>query len=125
MWKADDFAVCKGDLHSIGSGDFVAVNFPHQHDEFDQLWVSDTVINPIGLASGNQDLAFLHESEVLGNIALGRAGFIHQGLHLQFFEVQRAQDFQPGGMGHCLEDFRGTLDIIIHGSKYFLRSGER
>lgn len=124
MQGAEDFAMWTRNPHCIGSGSFVAVDLPHQHNEFDQFRIANTIINPIGLAPGDQDFAFLHEREVLGNITLARTGFVHQGLHLQFVQVQGAENFQSRGVGNCLEDFRGTFDLIIHGGKHFLRGSQ-
>ena len=82
MEAADDFAMWASNPHCIGSGDFVAVDIPHQQDEVDQFRIADTIKNAIGLTASYQDFAFLHECEVLGNITLTRTGFVHQGLHL-------------------------------------------
>jgi hypothetical protein len=104
----------------FGSSGVFAIDIAHQQDELDELGITDTVKNPVGIASRTQDLAFFHQGKVLRNIALSGASFLNERLYLEFLQIQRTQNLQPRGMGNRFEYIRCTINIAIHKCNYFL-----
>jgi hypothetical protein len=94
------------------SGRFAAEDLAHEDDQLQCALVSDPVIHPVGVLSGEQNAFVTQNGQVLGYVALGCADGLDNVLYTDLTFSDDTQDLEPERMGDGLEGAGGGFYLL-------------
>lgn len=97
---------------------FAAEDFTHHYDELQGAWVTDPIVNPVGILAGKENLFVAKDCKVLGDVALGSADCVNNVLDAGFFTPDHAKDLETKWVGNRLQCPCGSFNMALIGDEF-------